>query len=247
MFLLISGILAFRCQPVQKYQNTTRAENLNPIELNFKYLSAKGRLTYQDANTKTKANIYVRMRKDSLIWLSARLAGVEGLRMVIRKDSVFILDRQEKKYYAHNYLTISEELNFRVNYNMIQALLIADDPYPSVYQEDKTKIARRRNFFVIKQDLEEFTLETFISRFNMRNTKIEVKEKENPSNKLAINYTDFQEVEKILLPHITKANVNYTKNQTELITTAKLEFSKVELPAEPLKFPFVVSAKYLKQ
>jgi len=243
-FGLLGLIGLVACQKPDKLPNTTRSEKYEPNRLVFNYFSAKGKMNYRNEDNKTKANIYIRMRKDSLIWFSARLAGVEGLRVLISKDSVFILDRGNKRYYTHDYTSISERLNFRVNYDMIQSLIIADLPFKN---QENTKLVKRRNHFLSKQEVQGFLIENSISRFINRLTKIVVKEEEDTANQLTINYENFQKVGKLLLPYQSKANLQYFKDETKQNTSVEINFTKIELLDESLKFPFKVSSKYQKQ
>lgn len=233
------------CKPNLTTPNAVRVEKPSDKPLNFKYLSAKGKITYQNNNSKSKANIYIRMQKDSLIWLSARLIGVEGFRILVREDSVFMLDRQQKNYYAYSYDELSAQLHFQINYKMIQAILIAENPYP-VYKPT-TKFVRRRNYFVWKQNFNTFLFERRMSRFNQRYTKMQITEQTAPHDQLTIHYDNFVKINDILLPLLTKANINYTKNQAQFATSLALNFSKLELPIKKPRFPFVISSKYTKK
>src|ERR1043165_3119069 len=70
----------------------------NKIE--FETFSAKINTDYEGGDGKKyDVNVFVRMRKDSVIWLSVNGAlGIEGMRVLINKDSVFILNKLDKEY-----------------------------------------------------------------------------------------------------------------------------------------------------
>jgi hypothetical protein len=71
-------------------------------KFNYNTFSAKIDVDYIDPDGKKyNVNAHVRMYKDSCIWISVTaILGIEGLRAVITKDSIKILDKQSKTYKA---------------------------------------------------------------------------------------------------------------------------------------------------
>ena len=67
----------------------------------------------------------VRMRKDSLVWLNVTATmGVEVLRAKISNDSVWILNRMEKRYLAEPLDTVSAQLGIPLSLPLVQTLLL---------------------------------------------------------------------------------------------------------------------------
>ncbi|MEI9935017.1 MAG: DUF4292 domain-containing protein [Ferruginibacter sp.] len=68
--------------------------------INFKTFDAKIKVEYEDSKGK-QPNItaYVRIIKDSVIWVSmyATVFNIEAFRILITKDSVFVLDKINKE------------------------------------------------------------------------------------------------------------------------------------------------------
>lgn len=58
----------------------------------------KGRIEIEDLQGRQGASAVLRMRRDTCIWISVRKAAIEGARIYIRPDSVFVLDRTNKTY-----------------------------------------------------------------------------------------------------------------------------------------------------
>lgn len=75
-------------------------DSLNQKRISFKTFSAKIKVEYEDSKGK-QPNItaYVRILDDSLIWISgyATVFNIEAFRVLIRKDSVFVLDKINKE------------------------------------------------------------------------------------------------------------------------------------------------------
>lgn len=89
-------------------------------EIIFKTFSAKIKVEYEDSKGK-QPNItaYVRILKDSLIWISgyATVFNIEAFRVLIKKDSVFVLDKinKEVKLRSMDYLQEVTEIPFDLN------------------------------------------------------------------------------------------------------------------------------------
>lgn len=70
----------------------------------------KGRIELEDAGGRQGATAVLRMRRDTCIWISVRKAAIEGARIYIRPDSVFVLDRTNKTYTPLAYGQLTEAL-----------------------------------------------------------------------------------------------------------------------------------------
>lgn len=96
--------------------------------INYNTFSAKINVDYQGSDGKKyDVTVFVRMKKDSIIWLSVNgLLGIEGMRVMVEKDSVRILDKLEKVYEvkAMNYL--QDVTSLPLNLASMQDLLIGN-------------------------------------------------------------------------------------------------------------------------
>jgi outer membrane lipoprotein-sorting protein len=122
-------------------------EQVHKTENDFKTFSAKMKVEYQDSKGK-QPNItaYVRILKDSLIWISgyATVFNIEAFRILINKDSVFVLDKINKQvqYRSMDYLQEVTQIPF--DFTTLQNLLIGNPVFleDSVvsYKETESKI-----------------------------------------------------------------------------------------------------------
>ena len=92
----------------------------------FLFLNAKGKAQINMKGNKQGANLALRLRRDSIIWVSASLVGIEGVRAVLTRDSVRVLNRLEKTYFSGGYDYLSKLLNVPVSFVQMQALLLGD-------------------------------------------------------------------------------------------------------------------------
>jgi hypothetical protein len=116
-------------------------------KIEFKTFTAKLKVEYEDSKGK-QPNItaYVRIIKDSLIWISgyATVFNIEAFRVLINKDSVFVLDKinKEVKLRSMDFLQDVTEIPF--NLSTLQDLFVGNPVFfeDSVisYKETESKI-----------------------------------------------------------------------------------------------------------
>ena len=104
-------------------------ENLNHNYIDFKTFSAKIKVDYQDNKGKQPdVTAIVRIIKDSAIWISltASILNIEIYRVLIKRDSVILLNKQDRevKYRSIDYLQEVTEIPF--DYKTLENLLIGN-------------------------------------------------------------------------------------------------------------------------
>ncbi len=96
-------------------------------KIDFNTFQAKIKVQYEGAESSDQATANVRIKKDSLIWvmLTGPL-GIEGMRMLISKDSVVLMNKLKKtvQYRTIDYLKESTEIPF--DFATLQDLLIGN-------------------------------------------------------------------------------------------------------------------------
>jgi Domain of unknown function (DUF4292) len=104
---------------------------LGERRIDFNTFAAKVKVDYRDSkDRKYDFNAFIRIRKDSVIWVSVIAAlGIEAFRVIIRPDSVAILDKLEKtiQYQSVDYLQQITQLPF--DFETLQDLIIGNPVY----------------------------------------------------------------------------------------------------------------------
>lgn len=104
-------------------------KNFKTNYINFKTFSAKIKVDYDDSKGKKQdVTANVRIIKDSAIWISltATFLNIEAFRVLIKKDSVILLNKLEKEvqYRSLDYLQDVTEIPF--DYYTVQDLLVGN-------------------------------------------------------------------------------------------------------------------------
>lgn len=121
------------------YKNSkTLSASLKAHEFNFEKLNAKLNVEATVDSTYNSFAISLRMRKDSIIWMSISKLGIEGARVFITKDSVKIIDKINNMYFKGDYLYISKMLNMPLDFDIIQSLLVGNSA-TFYYDDEKLK------------------------------------------------------------------------------------------------------------
>ncbi len=95
--------------------------------VSFNTFSAKIRLDYQDKDGGDQATAFVRMQKDSLIWISLTGAlGIEGFRVLVTTDSVVVWNKLKKtvQYRTIEYLSALTDIPF--NFYTLQNFIVGN-------------------------------------------------------------------------------------------------------------------------
>jgi hypothetical protein len=103
-------------------------QSLDSGRIEYKSFSAKINVDYRDANDKKyDLNVNVRMLKDSIIWMSVNaILGIEGIRLIVTKDSVKMLNKQDKVYTARSIDYLQEVTALPLNLSVLQDLIIGN-------------------------------------------------------------------------------------------------------------------------
>lgn len=69
----------------------------------------------------------LRLIRDSVIWISVGKFGFEGARLMLKRDNVLFLNKINREYFVGGYDFLYGLMGFRVNFDMVQALLLGED------------------------------------------------------------------------------------------------------------------------
>src|SRR6185436_3610205 len=96
--------------------------------IQFETFSAKINTDYEGGDGKKyDVNVFVRMKKDSIIWISVNGAlGIEGMRVMIDKDSVRILNKLDKEYQVRSLEYLTEVAALPLDLHTVQQLIIGN-------------------------------------------------------------------------------------------------------------------------
>ncbi len=220
--------------------NLLDRNKLEVQEIDFDYFSGKAKVNYKDDKLDIKARANIRIRKDSVIWISFSAIGIQGARCLINKDSITIMNMVKKEYYVFNYDSLSKQFNFNVDYDAIQAVTLGN----LIKKKDRTdQVEDTEDYFILEQKSGGVSINNFVNHKTMKIERVEMLEP-NSKNTAVIRYYDFQMVENHGFPYSAIISLFYKVNAGTLNTVIEFEYSKAEIEDRELKFPFNIPKKY---
>jgi hypothetical protein len=97
----------------------------NRIE--FTTFTAKVKIDYEGKENSDQATAYVRMKKDSLIWISLTGAlGIEGIRVLISKDSVKLMNKLQKTVQYRSLAYLQELTQIPFDFYSLQDIIVGN-------------------------------------------------------------------------------------------------------------------------
>ena len=219
------------------------AVTLSVEEIDFAYLHGKARMILRDAKKEREVKANIRMHKDSIIWMTFSVIGVQGGKALINKDSITIVSNVDKEYYVFDYAELSKRYNFEINFNVIQSAMLGN---LIMSRSDQDEIVQETSFFVHKQTSGTINVANYINSASRKIEKVEMKES-NTNNSLSLNYSNFQPLSDKLFPYNGTINLFYKTLAGILNTTIIFEYNKAEVGDKELKFPFNIPKRYARR
>ena len=113
---------------LREFTATRLIKEVEKNEFSFDYLQAKMNLKIETNDKSFGAKGQLRMKKDSIIWISVSLPlGLEIIRLKISQDSVYFLNRTEKTYLTEDINIFSDISPMITSVGFIQSLIIGND------------------------------------------------------------------------------------------------------------------------
>lgn len=217
---------------------------LDVEEINFEYFETKTKIRYSEATNRLNGNLTIRMKKDSIIWMSVSPSlGIEVTRSIITPDTIIVVNRLDKEYYTFNYAGLSEYFNFKIDFGLIQSILMANLPMKVDGMDNVTETG---GYTKVSQRKGLMTIESYINQ-DLKKLETVIMKETYSLNQLSFKYSDFSQLSNTLFPKICAVNITYDTPNGPLVTTVNIEHSKAEISDKPLKFPFNVPDKYVQK
>ena len=107
-------------------------DNVRKHHIDFNTFSAKIKVQYEDNKGKQPdINAFVRMKKDSLIWISinATFLNIEAFRVLISRDSIWILNKLNKQVEYHSLSYLDDVAKIPLDFKTLQDIILGNPIY----------------------------------------------------------------------------------------------------------------------
>ncbi len=142
----------------------------------YEFVSGKAKINVASPYGSVRATLYLRTIKDSVIWMAVKKLSVEGGRVLITPDSMFLIVRPEKTYQKYALADINKTYGLNGDFSYIQNLILGLTPEVDTTQfwevnetgqkvEVKTSIKNILHKFILDRASGNVTSGTFRDQF----------------------------------------------------------------------------------
>ncbi|MGX5820144.1 DUF4292 domain-containing protein [Chitinophaga lutea] len=219
-------------------------EKIRGNRIEFKTMAAEMKMDYDDDKGKRMNNltVNVRMQYDSVIWLRVSgMAGIEGARILVTRDSVKVLNKLEGTITLRNTEQAKDMLKMDLNLTALQDLIAGN----AVFLPDSiTGVVRTPSvisFAALQKDLV-CLFNVFADDYEVQQVKVADRDSTAANPRvMELTYGDRRTVDGRRMAFQRKIYV-----EEKSVVKVSLDFRKVEFD-KPLTFPFTVPDKYTRQ
>ncbi len=215
-------------------------KSLDIEQIDFGYLHGKARLVFRDEKKEREVKANIRIRKDSVIWMTFSVIGVQGGKALINKDSITIVSTVDKEYYVFDYEELSRRFNFKIDYSVIEAAMLGN---PIKNTESEKEIGQEGEREKMIQREGSVTIKSLINPIMKKIEYVELVES-TTSNMLKVEYSNFQPLGNKNFAYNGVVNVFYKTASGIINNTITIEYNKAEVGDKELKFPFKIPQRY---
>lgn len=215
------------------YSKSMAYKVLQDHNVDFDWWSAKGKVHVESPEESGGGKAYLRIQKDSVIWMAAKKIGIEGMRMLVQPDSFWVKFPIIKEYQRGRVDQFLNAYNLGVDYIDLQHLLAGNIMLPDTLETNFSQIGKditmeyRDPYFYYKykfaphqKHLEQVLIEDARGR------------------RILIQYDKFKEAKDsdIIVPHKRSLDIEGSAN-------IMFDFSEIEINV-PKKTRFSISNRY---
>lgn len=253
---LLLGLASCRSSKITEptYSKAPKAQVLiDSVQLahfDFDWMRAKISGKYKGADQSFSFKGNLKIRKDSVIWMSISPGlGLELGRVLMDLDSIHFMNRFDKTYYKSSYDDLSERIQSPLSFSRIQALLIGNSlsdyeakKYYSELEKEKYILSSvsDKQLKKMERSRRKSYQEIYIAEIIPLDSKIVLQQLINLSQDrvLSVAYEDFEEHNQQRFAESVGLSI-----QTNTDISLNLSYSKIQLNKKT-KFPFNVPKSY---
>ncbi len=205
-------------------------------KINFTTFNAKVRVAYNDKDGGDEATAFIRIKKDTAIWLSLRgPLGIEGVRVLITPDSVKVMNLL-KKYVQYRSINFLQQLTgLPLDFSALQNIVIGN---PVFIDSNISSYISDSNHLQILMTGKLFKHLATIDNYDYKIIESRLDDINNVNRTCDIVYSGYDNVSGV--PFSTQRKIS-------LINESKLDINlnfKQYAFNQPVTFPFNISGNY---
>jgi len=218
----------------KELSKSSAIEGFQDHVVDFQTFEGKAKMKFEDDEKNLSFKATIRIQKDEKIWVSAGMLGFEGVRALITPDSVKVINRLEKTYYAEPIEYISEITSLPVDFMGLQNAIIGNWLF---FDESQAKFEEKEGIVELYSEEDDIVNILWLDNASLLLERQTVLDQVNNRN-MEVSYHDYREIKSFAFPY--ESNIHVSGQEEAWID---MEYSSVVLNSNP-SFSFNVSDKY---
>ncbi len=206
-------------------------------QLDFQWFNSKANVRFSDSKSTQSFSSTIRIRKDSVIWMTIKKLGIEGGRVLVRPDSIFVINRMQREYYARDYTFLEDEFNIKTDFNTLQQMLVGNALFLNEKTLQQGKGAEQYRLTSSENGVEGVY---YLDPISTLLQKMMINDVPN-GRELNLTFQNYKEAN-VNAPFSFSRKINMASPETGDVNL-DINFSRVEFNV-PKTMPFVVSTRY---
>lgn len=204
----------------------------------FKTLTSKMRLKYQDEERSQSVTVSFRMEKDKTIWMSAQVLGIPLAKALITRDRVSYYEKIGKTYFDGDFSLLSKWLGTPLDFDKLQNLLLGQTIYD--LRDGRYKLTESsRGYQLVPADEMEAIRKMFLLDPQSYKATAQQLSQEKENRSVTVTYPKYQRVSGNTIPEDIKIIANEGGSGTQIeINMRSVSFN------EDVSFPFEIPSGY---
>lgn len=249
LFFVLLALMTANCSSIKKGSSSNGnllgaealVQQMDQSKFNPEWFGAKVQIGYSGEDQSFSATATIRMRKDSLVWLSVKKFGFELGRLLVTRDSVYMLDRVNNEYSVSSLNTLAKDYGLPPDLSRLQDFFLGN---LVVFSGSELKLSTGNGHYLLES----------ISSFPKLQTNYSIDQKDRVLRKMEMN--DPVNVQKVIVwleeYGLLEDNRNFSYLRNLDVDSrdngkmqVELKFSKVEVDV-PQSVQFSVPDRYTR-
>ncbi len=221
--------------PIPTRTDSVLVQSLEDRNVEFDWYASRAGAKVKSPQENVSGTVYLRMKKDSMIWMVFRKFKAEASRILIRPDSFFIIYRLEQKYEQGSIAELEQAFNIDFDFSLAQQLLVGNSIVPD---PGTITTSLEENIYRVSGTLDFMNLVYYINGYDLSLEQLSYTD--NQERTASAEYGDYRDLEGIgKIPYLRNYTLPVDGGQAQF----KLDFKEISFQ-KPKRTTFDIPTYY---
>ena len=203
------------------------------------WFNAKARISFKNSDMSVSGSATIRMKTDSILWVSVKKLGFEVARAMITTDSVYIIDRFNREYAIYDLDYLKESYQLPGDFKLLQSVLFGQAYF---FEPRKATLEENDDLFIVKDGSMQHQLAYQVDPKDYRVLQLDYQAAFS-QQKLKVELEEYDEIkDKQLFSYFRRMSMTDPEDGP---TDVSIKFSQIELDT-PRDTDFRIPSRYTR-